>query len=341
MALKNLALILSLMVIFVASEAPRHRDIQVSVSKQQLQFQANYQDADYQDSFQFKMNLGKMDEQVVRGYFQYQSQKPNQTQLQFDFAIASLMEINTTTSSYFRGDNTTIVSRWPKGGKGVEFLDWVDVSALINGTKVYRYAATTTDGVFTIRVSISSVDVRFAGVPIGPNDVKVDLILQKFPYTHNATTIALQTHLNSITESQNTPSAAILSNNLIFSGRPGFPFGSFSWDRRANATTEEIDMVAWSPQTRADTHFDLFFTFVTSKKIPQPAILIWDPRIGLDYTKGEEFCIGRVCGVGAYFVIIAIVVAGLLLVGLVVMAMVSRRRGYESLHDSPQSTYVS
>jgi len=327
---------------FAASDVPpHHRDIIVSVNKQQLQFQANYRDPSYQDSFQFKMDLARMDEQVLRGYFQYQSLAPNQTQLQFDFAVKSLLEINTTTTEYFRGDNSTLLSRWPKGLTGVEFSNWIDESILINGTKVYRYAATTNDGHFTIRVSISDVPVHLPVVHVGPNDVKIDFVVNKFPYTLNTSRIAMQTHINSLTQSMNTPSQAILTNNLIFSGHPGFPFGSFSWENKANATTEDVSIIAWSPQTRVDKHFDLFFTFLTSKKVPQPAILTWDPRIGLDYRKGEGFCIGRVCGIGAYFVIIGIIIAALLLVGLIVMGIVSRRRGYESIHDNPPPTYVS
>lgn len=338
----QLVLFLSL-VLFVASNTPpRHRDISVNVVKQRLQFRASYQDRHYHDSFTFNMNLARARDQILRGYFEYvtQGRTTNQTQLQFDFTVQRLLEINTTREEYYKGDESSIVSYWPKVSSGIDFANWKDESLLINGTRVYRYSATTTDGTFTIRVSISNRVERVIGVPIGPNDVKMDFLVNRFPYLNRTTRVALETHIKSKTKSMSSPSSSILSNSVVFTGRSGFPFGLFSWADKANTTTEQVDVMAWSPQTIIEDHYDIFFTFMTT--VPQPTFLIWDPRIGLDYIKGEEFCIGRVCGVGAYFVIVAIIVAALLLVTLVAIAISRRRSGYDSLRDSPSSpTYVS
>jgi len=319
-----------------AETPPEQRNIQVTASQQKVQFQASYQNGTYQDSFTFDLTLSRSTMQLLSGLFQYQHQdSENQTQIQFNLEVTALLEINTTETDTYKGDPNTIIQHYPNG-QG-DWNDWVDESKTVDGIRVHSFSATTKDGVFLTRVHIAEESVDVSSVMVGPNDVKIDFEVHNFPRLDNNSRVALQTSIKSQQQSHNSGNQAIDENNLVFGGAgPAFPFGSFSWAPKANASNEEIQVIAYSPQTTTTNQFDLFFTFFTTTQA-QAKDIVWDPRVGLDYNAvpGGEFCFASVCGVGAYFIIIGIIVGVITLIALVLFIWFKRRQGYDSIDNPP------
>jgi hypothetical protein len=138
----------------------------------------------------------------------------------------------------------------------------------------------------------------------------------------------MHTKITSNSQSDNSGQNAADTNGLTFGTAAGLPFGVFSWDPQVNTTGGVVPVVAWSPNDAQGTYFDIFFSFSTGKANLQPKDLVWDPRVGLDYSS-PVFCLGSLCGASAVIVVILIVLVSVIGILLAVVLYNRKRTTYQ------------
>ncbi|MFN4133173.1 MAG: hypothetical protein ACK4GQ_02250 [Candidatus Hadarchaeales archaeon] len=67
----------------------------------------------------------------------------------------------------------------------------------VAGTIVHKIVAQTADNVFKVTVYVSGTPIIVSGENVMPNEVKIDIEINSFPYTHGNSKLALKTELDS------------------------------------------------------------------------------------------------------------------------------------------------
>jgi len=110
--------------------------------------------------------------------------------------------------------------------------DWLPITQGVNSTgKGYNYLnLTTSDGVFTLIVKMSSRPINFAATSLYPNATKIDIIINKYPFQGAKTYLAL----NQLMISTATPSSInIQAGKTYFGGNSVY----YDWVTSADVQT--------------------------------------------------------------------------------------------------------
>jgi len=300
---------------------PNHRDYVVEINGGSLEVEASYRNGTYEDEFEVEIMVSR-DNDLVDIEFEYQTTtQGNETEIELELQITGIVEFLATVENPSYTDTSTVVSEWPSAK--VSWAPWQDETETVNGITLYKYSATTTTGLFTVRVHMAGKPVSLPGLLIDPNSVKIDFEINNYAYVNNnATRLALRTHVKSKTSSQQAGSLAVKEYRLLFTDDPDLPLGIFAW--APTITTNEgksADVVAWTPNSEIGKEFEVYFTYMTPLD-HHPSNLIWDPVVGLDYetpapSPPPQFCMGDLCGTPAIAVICS------LLSGVVVFAVLA------------------
>jgi len=317
---------------------PRERNIVVRVGRRDVFIEAKFKNTTYEDEYQFEARTG---DSLISFHFEYElkvrvNRKVNKTKMDLDFVAERVLEYDVADSDFFAGSNEIVSSypEWKRRPTPPKWGPWQDNSYSVNGTKVYKFSAST--GIFTIRFQLSAQPVKGrGGLQVDPNSIKIDFEVDNYPYIGdpNATRLALDTTIRSKVISKMSGRRAIVDRSLKFLDSPESPLGSFTWNGTAAVGDTAIDVAAWTPEQGKQREFDVFFSFMTPSNKMHPASIIWDPTIGLDYDdeSGDEFCMGSVCGAGAITVVVSVIVVVLgAMVGATVLIF-KRRAGYEAV----------
>jgi hypothetical protein len=297
-----------------------------------------YKNQTYEDNFALGVHLDN-GAGLADFHLQYgTNNNGNKTRLDVRFMFNNIIEFDSDAKTpIYQGNTTSIVQTWPAKGGNPKWGDWIDGSGIVDGIQTYKY--TINRGIFTFGIQMATEDVVVRGLPVSPNHVKIDVEVHDFPYSKPNTRVALDTSLRSQTVSKVTGSGALVDHKIIFDNDPDQPLGSFSWNPQAqyvdNGDVIDIEMGGWTPDTQRGNNYDIFYTFQTPDATMQPDTLLWDPTLGLDYNdESNGFCVGDICGGGAYGIVGGAAAAGvLLLLGIAIYVVKnSKRAEYESVN---------
>jgi len=319
---------------------PAKRTFTINPSHDGLRVQAVYKNQTYEDKFTLNVHLDNGAKNLADFHLQYgTNNNGNRTNLDIHFMFNSILEFESDpTNQMYQGNQTSVVQTWPDKGDKSKWGEWTDGSGIVDGVQTYKY--TISRGIFTFGVQMASEDVVVHDLPINPNHVKIDVDIHSFPYSKKNTRVALDTTLRSKTTSKISGSKALVDHKLIFDNDPDEPSGSFSWNAEAqyeaiNGDVKDIQMGGWTPETQKGNNYEIYYTFLTPGDDMQPAILIWDPTLGLDYDdESSGLCVGDICGGGAYGIIAGAAVFGVLVISGIALFIVKRNKriGYESVN---------
>jgi len=203
---------------------------------------------------------------------------------------------------------------------------------LLDGIPFYSFAATSLDGIVTVRVNVAEESLQYGTSTFDPNNVKVDFEIHQYPFVGTRTRLALDTLLQSQTQSQNAGSDAIQNQQLLFKGpSTATPFGSFSWVPTAGGNDTIMNVIASTPEITFGNQFQIYFTFLTDPSQIHSDIT-WDPALGLSYRIPQVpvFCF-FLCGALGVFVIIVLVVIGVVLGCISLNILMKHKATYQKL----------
>ncbi len=162
----------------------------------------------------------------------------------------------------------------------------------INGTNMHVMSITTTDGVFTAIFRVSEKLISLNNTKITPNEIKIDIRIVNFPYTSNASSLALKTKIESKfkykveNETHDEQEGRAANETEVRIGGTDALQGFFSWAEMATADGNQIP-VLHSNLTEAsheehdleegETSYMTFFSFIATT----PKDIYWDPKIGI------------------------------------------------------------
>jgi hypothetical protein len=246
----------------------------------------------------------------AKAEFEYYSKaNDRQTSLDFSFTITKLVEyIETPGSPMYDPKKVPKAQRvkvWRPHG-------WAPFTYEVV-KDVHHVEVSTMDGVLKLKAHFTTTPRVYKGLQLDPNSVKMDVEVHDFPYSRNDTRLCLVAEIQSLS-TQRVRSTSF--NGMDFENS-GAPFGKFQWVPEAKSGSDTKINVALKVSEggrvskEGKYHGEFYYSMITNAKELHPVDMIWDPVLGLDYSKRPPKTWGHYCVTGA----LAVVLVGLLLHG--------------------------
>lgn len=187
--------------------------------------------------------------------------------IKFTLAFDRLVQY-TTGSSYNGG--ATVGSAYVLGDK-----NWNDFACNQADGK-YTCSASTSDGVFTATFEFSGTAFNSGGQSLSPEDLKISVLINNFPYSDANARLALLVNGWAKTEYKDRDDSA--AEKKVTNGG-----SAFTWVTSVSLDgTIKDDGVAVSPVTFADDGSDKKFSIWFSFLENSPDVIDWDPTVSVN-----------------------------------------------------------
>lgn len=257
-------------------------DRQVSLDAQPYEFsiESQLQSGNLKDHIHLGLSLGEDAPQIELQYTT--STNTSQTELAYRVEFQSIIEFLANSTGGFQSNQT--VSTYNIGDAGWNPMNY----SYVNGVHIIK--ATTKDNVFTLLLKLSDTIVQSGNVTLTPNALKIDVIINNFPYNRSDTSLALATKVKTGGETHYENSSQQVADGFAkdeqqLSVNTTAASGFFSWADKALADGNAVNVIH-SNIVRTSNETDLgdgetatllLFAF----NAVHPKNITWDPRIGV------------------------------------------------------------
>jgi hypothetical protein len=265
------------------------REVDIEQADFEWKIESELKSGDNKDKFDALFKIGGGNEPVIE--FNYEQEAgSNETELEFIVEFVQVIEFEDDGIPGYQEGNDTIVSIYE-----LAEIDWNPIVYSleeIEGVVLYTATATTVDGVFTLVLKLSNNLIQLndtLNTSLGPNAIKIDVIINGYDYQGNNTYLTIQTDVKTEfevdIEDSDDEDNDINENEeqlLINSGKVS---GFFSWVTIAEVNETIIDVITTdhledqdeSTPDKFEIDKTLFFTF----DVQNANEIIWDPKIGV------------------------------------------------------------
>lgn len=264
------------------------REVKIEREADKVKIESELKTGESKDKIEFEF---KSDDSI-EFQLKYKTESDSaEIEMKFKVKFKSIVEYleNGTTTGYQKGEE---VFKYK-----LEDQDFDDITyemVTVDTVDTHIFSVSTSDGVFTAIIKISGSLALDGETTLTPNSLKIDIVIENFPYTAADSSLALESRLKTKfhkeVESDTDEEAAGFTSgeSAVSFGESGF----FSWADTADADGTTIDVVTSTiikleddddedeheeGDEETETEEKMFFSFVTKGA----AKIYWDPRVGV------------------------------------------------------------
>lgn len=258
---------------------------------------------------------------------------------EIDYTFDYIAEYNSTANADFPGlgdkgacDNSCLQLATSVDKKSVQ-----SHNATSNGDTLNSYVFTgnlvgVTGASVEITIFVSTAPVEFDNRStsyISPNVVKIDVRVHDWPYTNKADTMPrLAFGLNVKSKAKVKEEGGSTQTSQLNLGDGGETGAIFGWanevtkcgDAEAVPSPVVVSRLPDKGKESLGNGYTLIFSVHDDSKLD---CMLWDPTTGTSYN--DDFCIGSICGGGAYALVIFIIVLVCAVIGGIAYFVVKKR----------------
>lgn len=274
-------------------DQPDHeRQVQVQYDANQLQLESELKNGTVKDhiSVEVQTHTNYPDDNAsgrTEIRFVYTRENGTETSMRYNVDLLGLIEYkeNGTQWGYQAGEK---VAQYSIGGTG-----WNPITYSLDnstGVAIHTFNLSTADSVVTILIHIASNVASDGNTTITPNALKIDILINNFPYTQTGDSLALLANVRSGSHLEHTNRTAeedqgYTKNEQAYNMNVNGTTGYFSWADTVMADGVSANVIP-SPvvvDQNATAEYEgektnaMTFSFNTT----DASSIVWDPRIGV------------------------------------------------------------
>lgn len=260
-------------------ETAYEREIEKEVDAQKFKIKSSLKNDTNKDEFELSFDSGSDDQAEIAMKFQSESGNV-ESELKYEIKFDEIVEFVDTNAFGYK--NETVLTRYEIGKVG-----WLPLQFEENLTSgLIKLNATTSDGVFGLIMRLSNNFLVDENVTISPTSLKIDVIINNFPYASSGTKLAVKTVMKSESEMKvdNTSEdelEGIAKNESEVELSLGSSSAFFSWSEVASVDGSLVNVLASS---LADSSSEegvksnkMYYTFNAT----DASQIVWDPKVGV------------------------------------------------------------
>jgi hypothetical protein len=192
-----------------------------------------------------------------------------------------LIEFNDTNGNDVFDQADDVISEYDLGDVEYDPITYVTRNTLDNQTE-HVFTAQTTDGIFKIVLHVVGEFAKIDSGTITPTEVKIDILIENFPFTQDETLVALETKVETEFETELDDETFDEEEDLSedeeeIEIKSGDVTAYYSWSM--NATIDGVSLpVGISNATDEEGDFLLYFAYA------QGQVIDHDPKLGVPYS---------------------------------------------------------
>lgn len=301
---------LSIMVPMTASVAMAQEEEEFEEEEREVEFDEDEmeivgrnldedEEGEYEDEYRLKIST----EEGVKFEMEYEDLLVvGEVELEFEVKFDKIVEFvdNNGDGLYDDGEEIYVYDL-----EEVSFAPAQYTPENVNGVTVHKVTIQTEDGVFKVTLYASGTPLIISGENVGPNEVKIDIEINNFPYHDSNSKLALKTELESELEVEEEKHEIEETNEEEVEVTSGNYGGFFSWKK--TATVDGVLKPVKSTEISEDPEEgdrELYLIYEHGDSI------VHDPKIGV-----RGAIAGVVPAMQWILVIVAAVLAALISIG--------------------------
>lgn len=262
------------------------REVQIETSNHELQIQSQIKSGENKDKIEIQLQAQTGD--LPQMELKYKTEgNASESELKFKVEFDQIVE--------YVENGTLLGYQQPEFVSSYLFseAEWVPfnyTSDVVNGSTIYKFNLATTDGVFTVHFAVTTGIVVGGNYTLTPNSLKFDVEINGFPYTANASSLALLSNVKTEQENErkendhtDEEAAGFGQNEAEVKIGNANASGFFSWSEYAVADNQLINVdhqIFHNVDEDANTdeaEDQLVFSFIAENA----SNIYWDPKIGV------------------------------------------------------------
>ncbi len=289
------------------------REIDVDVEDDRIKIEAELEEGDNKDEVELDIDTKEDEElEIELRYKSETGSTKSDVRFRVEFKeIIEYLDVNTTGNGYQDGEELSVYeigeSGWKPLGYTTETVDNVDI---------HVFTATTDDLVFKVVLRIAGAFLDLENFTLTPNAVKIDVEINNYAYTSNASSLALMTKVKAeleqeIEEESSEEEEGLTTNEQEISLDTSDFEGFFSWKETALADGQEIQVLNSQLADGSQDEDDLlegescmkiYFSFIAVT----PVNIYWDPKVGVNVLTSGADVLSDVPGFEVWFTLLAL-----------------------------------
>jgi hypothetical protein len=264
------------------------REVEFEQQDREFKAKSALKNGDNKDEFELEFKVGGGDEPEIKLKYKTESSS-SETELEYKIEFDRIIEFSENSSVVGFDTNDTILSEYE-----MDKMDWDPIvysEVVENGVTIYSATASTSDGVFVLRMYLAGSFADVNGSALTPNALKIDVEIHNYDYISNSSYLSLETDIKSQSEYEEKEDtveeqAGFASNEAQVSIGNSNAAGYFSWVETAIADGVDVPVKYSGLITEGNEDDDdieseqkgtAYFTF----EAESPKDLIWDPKVGV------------------------------------------------------------
>ena len=174
------------------------REVEIEIEDYNVDIESTLKNGDTKDEFEVDIDVSE--DEYARIELEYKSENSSlEIETEMEVKFFSLLEyVDNNSDGIYTEGNDTLIQEYMISEIGYEQLTY-ETFAIGNSTD-HVITAITTDGVFSFVTHITESFIQLNGTNVKPTGVKIDIIINGFPYMSNDSQLALYTKVESVIE---------------------------------------------------------------------------------------------------------------------------------------------
>ncbi|MHA2501497.1 MAG: hypothetical protein ACXAE3_01310 [Candidatus Kariarchaeaceae archaeon] len=265
------------------------REVDIENGDREWKIESEMKNGENKDKFEAEFKIGGGDEPEIELKYSTESDS-SEIELKYRVNFDQIIEFSESgATAGYEEDVDQVVSEYELDKAVWEPLAYDE--EIIDGVTLYTATATTSDGVVSLVLKLSTGIADVNSTTITPNAIKIDVIIDGYVYEGNGTYLALQADIKTESETEFDEESEDETNGFAENEEEirvdtADASAFFSWVETANADGVDIAVIASSLQESDDDDDDIeegekheiiYFTF----DAVQPEKIVWDPKVGV------------------------------------------------------------
>lgn len=258
-------------------EEKNEREIEIEHSDNEVQVESRYENQGNENEFKLKVTT---EDEGVKFKLEFSNEiNDTETELEFKVKFTEIVEyIDTTNDGIYNESLDEVVQVYQLS----DFLPIEYTTENQSGMIVHILHIETTDGVFASTMYVIGEFGLINGTIVAPNEVKIDVIINGFPYNSTESDLALKVKLESELEveveenenSEDEENGIATDEEKEIEISTGDYSGFFAWAEYA--TVDGIQKPVYSSPVDPEDNGEKFYL-----NYPRGQLIVHDPKIGV------------------------------------------------------------
>ena len=254
------------------------REVEIEIEKFQVEIESTLKNGDTKDEFEVDIDVSE-DANIELEYKSENASLEIETEMEVRF-FSILEYVDEDFDGVYTAANDTLIQEYVMSDISYEELTYETFD--IGNSTDHVITAITTDGVFSFVTHITESFIQLNGTNVKPTGVKIDIIIDGFPYMANDSQLALYTEVESVLEaieydedSPDEDDATASHSEQAITSLSNETSAFFSWVSIANADGVIADVKSSYEEVTVKEQA-LYLNY------PRGDLIVHDPKVGID-----------------------------------------------------------